>query len=90
MTEIELTVKDAIESISDFKDSYTYIEESYLMVKIGFDKEFINIRALSLLNDILHKRISHVIWGDIGAVDGGMCMTLILGHNQNNNAERLK
>ena len=82
MTEIELIAKSVIDTIADFADSYTYIEDSTSMLRIGLNKKFVNIMALSLLYETLHERIPNVIWGDIGVVEGGMCMTLILGHNQ--------
>lgn len=81
MTEIELTAKSVIDTIADFADSYTYIEESASMLRIGLNKEFVNIRALSLLYEILHERIPNVIWGDIERLEDGMRVNLILGQN---------
>lgn len=81
MNELKQKVKCALESIDDFKDSYTYIEESASFLKIGIDKEYVNIKALSLLYEILKYSIPNIIWGDIASSETGMCVNLLLDKN---------
>jgi hypothetical protein len=81
MNELKQKVKCALESIDDFKDSYTYIEESASFLKIGIDKEYVNIKALSLLYEILKYSIPNIIWGDIALSETGMCVNLLLDKN---------
>lgn len=78
MSELKQKVKCVLESIYDFKDSYTYIEESASFLKIGIGKEFVNIKALSLLYEILKERIPNIIWGDIATSENGMYINLLL------------
>jgi hypothetical protein len=85
MTELEKTAQRVLESIEDFKDSYTYIEESTSFLKIGIDKEYVNIKALSLLYEIIKERVPNIIWGDIERREnGGMCVNLLLDKSYEN------
>ena len=83
MNELELKAKRILDSINDFSDSYTYIEYGGAMLRIGINKEVVNIRALSLLYDLIEERISNVVWGDIERCDKGMCVNIILGQHEN-------
>lgn len=80
MNEIEKKVQCIVESIDDFKDSYTYIESFHKSIKIGLDKDFVNIRALSLLYELTRERIQGVIWGDIERLENGFCVHVLLEH----------
>lgn len=84
MSELKQKVKCALESIDDFKDSYTYIEETTSFLKIGIGKEFVNIKALSLLYEMLKERIPNIIWGDIATSENGMCVNLLLDKSYGN------
>jgi hypothetical protein len=84
MSELKQKVKCALESIDDFKDSYTYIEESPSFLKIGIEKEFVNIKALSLLYETLKERIPNIVWGDISTRKNGMCINLLLDKSHEN------
>lgn len=84
MSELKQKVKCVLESIDDFKDSYTYIEESSSFLTIGIGREFVNIKALSLLYEILKERIPNIIWGDISTSENGMCMNLLLDKSHEN------
>jgi hypothetical protein len=84
MSELKQKVKSALESIDDFKDSYTYIEESASFLKIGIDKEYVNIKALSLLYEILKERIPIIVWGDIATSKNGMSINLLLDKSYEN------
>lgn len=84
MSELKQKVKCALESIDDFKDSYTYIEESPSFLKIGIGREFVNIKALSLLYEILKYSIPNIIWGDIAMSENGMCVNLLLDKSHEN------
>lgn len=81
MSELKQKVKCVLESIDDFKDSYTHIEESPSFLTIGIGREFVNIKALSLLYEILKERIPNIIWGDIALSETGMCVNLLLDKN---------
>jgi hypothetical protein len=81
MSELKQKVKSVLESIYDFKDSYTYIEETTSFLKIGIGKEYVNIKALSLLYEILKERIPNIIWGDIATSENGLCINLLLDKN---------
>ena len=43
MNELELKAKRILDSINDFSDSYTYIEYGGAMLRIGINKEVVNI-----------------------------------------------
>lgn len=81
MNELKQKVKCALESIDDFKDSYTYIEESPSFLTIGVGREFVSIKALSLLYEILKYSIPNIIWGDIARGENGLCINLLLDKN---------
>lgn len=80
MSELKQKVKRVLESIDDFKDSYSYIEESSSFLTIGIEKEIVNIKALSLLYEIIKERVPNIVWGDIERrKNGGMCINFMLG-----------
>jgi hypothetical protein len=84
MSELKQKVKCVLESIDDFKDSYTHIEESPSFLTIGIGREFVNIKALSLLYEILKERITIIVWGDIATSKNGMSINLLLDKSYEN------
>lgn len=84
MTELEKTAQRVLESIDDFNDSYTHIEESPSFLTIGIGREFVNIKTLSLLYETLKERIPNITWGDISTRKNGMCINLLLDNSHEN------